>query len=1721
MKNGKFVGKKSKGIFRSISIGSLTVSVALIMVLSVLMPIVGAAPAPDLSLDPMDVTVGPEPLVEGVPATVNFLVYNIGEQNAFGFNLSLYDHGVIVADKYIVTLDLLGEPENVTLDWTPQVPGSFNLTLRAWYGPSSAKQDMDWSNNNVSIPVVVHSRPDVYIYSGDITFTAPDPGYVIDGDDVTIRAVVHNSGTADVAACNVSLWEGRVGSRGELIATMTDITIPGQGQTTVPIVWNTTGFSGRRTMFVYVWGVEPTETELYNNMASITIKIHTREDRVFEGVDEDITSPFKIQFFITVKGSTTLTITETGNATVFQDFDEQYDIELMDSGRLVIRGGILNSALNYTIRMMDHAELELIGAVSNVRIIATGDCHVTIDGSVIDAPSIELNGGFLTITNGSRITADRLVLSSTIVNVATSHINVGDTIRVDGRTASFTDTEITVTREYETFVKAQDAYPQLEFHDPETRETEGLPAALVAANGAVVDLLNVSAESSVYVMDEDNHFWTGQILAAEDRTSLINVNRYLAIEVRDWFGEVVPDAQVTVLDYFDDLIITSGITDEMGNVKLAVKTDYITSALKPYVGNLRIRASAHGRTSEDVRVAHNKYPQMDFDSNTMNVTIEMPPNPYSGYGRHVLYDYDHLISGLESGIDKNIIIDNGALTLRDTTFSLEQEYPFQWFVLIKGDHGILNLINATMWSDYPFKIFLEEGGTLNMTAASALYDVRIIAEGASTLQVIDSIVWGGIFTDCNTIEFVGSNLRLSHTRLGASTVSITGGYVHESADLLIKANDVLLVNVELTADYEIGENVGVETLRDLVKYFGWHLLNDLDLLTNLSFFSSFATGSNITIETQRLTTSGAFIYAVETNILVRRSPLPKQTKLEGTWIGGINLTLISDDMKAKDCSFNRVLDNFGTENGNDDIITLISVDVPGIVCSDGATVERYWSLTVRVTDGAGSIRSKALLEVFSTETNDRLLPAIGEEDLDSSRTGPDGILTVQILANLTDSTGDYFVGSVYFWLKYDGPQFSENPVYTSTMQVNLKSDLIIDIGFREVIAPLEKDIIYTLYNTDYRGESQDLEIKVYNHTFGGYNEDDVLLFLNQTAGLDPVKTRFNWTVIRNTTMTMTFYTSARINNIWEPLKEGIVKIYLLETPDPTPNRPAKDWEGYDLNWTVIPDSDGVANLTIRVPDALGTFQLYIAISGGPFDPTFEPITYRFLDIVVKPPQTIQITSARIQEYPIRVGDAITVQGSVRYIYTDEPVALAEISVEGSHVSPGRGHTDSEGRFTINMQAPLMPQDNISMEIIATDPSSDEESAIIIDYAVEPPEDKIVVDEFPWGWVMVGIIAAVIAFAIALGAVMMYRKHYGEVVECGECGAFIAASSTACPKCGIEFETDLARCSECEAWIPANSPSCPVCGTAFTIQSLEEQVAKEEADEDIAPIDQVITTTAQIAPLALESASAASKWGDKEDKRRRRIKKRVKKRLTVTDGDDLEAAAGTDEAKDLFVGDDVDMSTRLPGLGADESMLSDDELSRLLPTEDMLKELMLTSEDVPTGEISEEMDDEDAADEADAESEPEEVPDGEEGAEGTEAAEAAEDLEDLSPEEVDEGEHLEEIPPPKDEIHEDLVLPDEDVPEDDIDTEADGPAKEEAISPQEEYEGRELLSELGLVADGPGEMDLDIHEGPGGGTPGMIAEEKTKEAPKLCPNCGGNWILYKDGEYTCRICGEKW
>jgi len=93
----------------------------------------------------------------------------------------------------------------------------------------------------------------------------------------------------------------------------------------------------------------------------------------------------------------------------------------------------------------------------------------------------------------------------------------------------------------------------------------------------------------------------------------------------------------------------------------------------------------------------------------------------------------------------------------------------------------------------------------------------------------------------------------------------------------------------------------------------------------------------------------------------------------------------------------------------------------------------------------------------------------------------------------------------------------------------------------------------------------------------------------------------------------------------------------------------------------------------------------------------------------------------------------------------------------------------------------------------------------------------------WIWLIV-IIGAI----AAIGGGTAYVKFVGlgKLVECGECGAFISEESSSCPKCGVEFEKDMAKCSNCQAWIPVDVKQCPECGVEFATG--EVQVADYEA-----------------------------------------------------------------------------------------------------------------------------------------------------------------------------------------------------------------------------------------------------------------------------------------------------
>jgi RNA polymerase subunit RPABC4/transcription elongation factor Spt4 len=172
---------------------------------------------------------------------------------------------------------------------------------------------------------------------------------------------------------------------------------------------------------------------------------------------------------------------------------------------------------------------------------------------------------------------------------------------------------------------------------------------------------------------------------------------------------------------------------------------------------------------------------------------------------------------------------------------------------------------------------------------------------------------------------------------------------------------------------------------------------------------------------------------------------------------------------------------------------------------------------------------------------------------------------------------------------------------------------------------------------------------------------------------------------------------------------------------------------------------------------------------------------------------------------------------------DDPVANQKYQVSadglGAFQFPSRIGPSFFGQYDYILTA---TDDDLGIE--TTDPVKLTVFAIKVE---EEPEEK-------GNWLMWVIIAVVIAVAVIGGTLGYWAfSSKGRMVECGECGTLVRDNATECPKCGIEFEVEVAKCSECESWIRSDADTCPYCGTPFReFEAVEgEEGAPESPVED--------------------------------------------------------------------------------------------------------------------------------------------------------------------------------------------------------------------------------------------------------------------------------------------------
>ena len=254
----------------------------------------------------------------------------------------------------------------------------------------------------------------------------------------------------------------------------------------------------------------------------------------------------------------------------------------------------------------------------------------------------------------------------------------------------------------------------------------------------------------------------------------------------------------------------------------------------------------------------------------------------------------------------------------------------------------------------------------------------------------------------------------------------------------------------------------------------------------------------------------------------------------------------------------------------------------------------------------------------------------------------------------------------------------------------------------EMMVP-ERRVSYVVYNIS----NDDLpnHLWLYHHTF--VSPEEALEFLNASFNVSFTSWREKETLLRNDSVKVAcLFMIQDVDGDWEwvPLVDGYVNMYILEGQTPDLKDVHQYPNGSRAFYSFRPDVDGHVKLTLSVPDVSYRlnekgYHLLFAVSGGLYDPfplTVPEANWTFN--VVLPP-AIEFQDVQILEESVFVGSTMTVVGNVSYIETGLPVRDVHIAISGVHVWTADGMTDENGNFRIEMQAPVLIIDNLTLHIV--------------------------------------------------------------------------------------------------------------------------------------------------------------------------------------------------------------------------------------------------------------------------------------------------------------------------------------------------------------------------------------------------------------------------------------
>ena len=1323
--------------------------------------------------------------IYGLETTINVSLTNVGTTTVSNVEVKFYytTPGTVTQTALPpITVDV--PIEGITVSTQPLMlpaPGRYTVEVFVSY----MYQDT-FLYTSATTNLVMRTPPDLAVGSTDITYL---PEIVLEGSDVKFEATIWNYGEASAMFAYVVFYDMVIKPENAFCATIItnipgyDPQNPGTNYVKVYADWNTQGLHGNHKIFVVITDVKPIEINGGNNEASMIVPVYNEAYDIF--VDGSATYPsatypyeFARNCFITVtNGESTvgsMGIINNPSFMIKQAWANQFSISVRMNGVLTIVGSKVYSDYSFDVMLYDDASLIVENSNLTLNIICAGRATIEMKDSYLKG-SISGNASRINITNTKIV--GNIDVQSIEMGIETSQIESTASVKIRNTIFSCKDTSFSNT---------------FAIIEPGLQQIPGL--GIYGTTEAY--LLNVSFDSIRYAEDPARF---EKIWAYDNAKAYIL--RYLEINVEDSTTKPVAGAKVTIKEYKGTFSpIMEGTTSEYGKVQFSILTDIVNNSLNPrviHIGVYLVEVQASDPISSYTitdSVLLPMYPNMSVSNNTIRKTITLPPLdldtnlpagendmivPENVEGNPVYFTSAFLGDG-------NLTIE-GVVILENIHYRFEQNYPYQYHILIKGN-GKLIMRNASISSQSAFNIYIYGNGSLetensNIVLTTGGKNGSIIAKENSMLKFEGSKVESNMWVD------VVSFTALENCIFNGKTFSIT------SEETKIEKSTFTSTKFEL--------NTTSLTLSD--SYF---------VTREISF-----TGNMAIISTTNFNSEDLYYWFNMSEITSCKFKSNKQFIRSATF-------------KAIDTEFDQPFDDLaGTDSG-----VLQNVNTPSVSVKEDATVSRAWLLSISVIDLAKSNVVGAIVKVYKYN---------GTEQIGSDyTTNTEGYVQLALTANITTSHSDIFVGNYKVSVTsstghvpkiYTIPEESRTGIVPSDgmLAVVMDRNKQLQLSYDEVvISPssiIMKSILYTGLNDT---EAKLLRISTYYSTIKLDNNtvnmtSDIaglgyLTHLRETFNLPDYKniTFANATIYGNAVCTIFGYASY---DIGKPTLLAASGSKVTVSFGPT------------LSWNTTVDEFGRFNVTIQMPsEGPKTHNLTITITSAAWPGvSCEARIPLFVEREI--PTSISVT-VNTDKVSYVKGGKMRVTGDVKY-NTNYPVSGASIDIYLGLVYIGSTHTNEQGSYDKG-DLKLKKAGKYQIMVTVTDPTGTM-TATGFSETISVTEEETGADPM-----MIAIIAIIIiAIGGGVGGFAIYyaKSSWGKFVECGECGAFIPENSKKCPNCGTDFEEEIAKCSVCEAWVPATSVQCPECGVPFKKQKEEKKPEgeggkPEEGSKEDVPVD---------------------------------------------------------------------------------------------------------------------------------------------------------------------------------------------------------------------------------------------------------------------------------------------